>query len=198
MAVELSDTELGIPGAGTVGRWVRESPEGFAFTVRAPKIIAESGFAKTKENRAVLKELAGLVETLNARAAVFTAPDTFKPTRATKAALQAFCSGLPSSIPTIVLDLPAWKPSVVMDTVAKRKVITAVDPLQEEWPVHKKMAYLQLPGPAGHRSRYDAESLEAIEARCLEIAKQTSEVFCVFRNIDMHANAKSLRAALGQ
>ncbi len=60
------------------------------------------------------------------------------------------------------------------------------------------MAYLQLPGPAGHRSRYDAESLEAIEARCLEIEKQTSEVFCVFRNIDMHANAKSLRAALGQ
>ena len=89
MAVELADTELGIPGAGTVGRWVRESPEGFAFTVRAPKIIAESGFAKNKENRTAMKELAELVTKLDARAAVFTAPDSFRATRATKAAL--FC-----------------------------------------------------------------------------------------------------------
>ena len=66
LAVELSDTELGIPGAGTVRRWLRESPEGFQFTVRAPKVIAESGFEKNTENKQLMRELTELITTLNA------------------------------------------------------------------------------------------------------------------------------------
>jgi len=196
MAVELSDTELGIPGAGTVRRWLRESPEGFQFTIRAPKVIAESGFAKTKENRGLMKELGELMQTLDAKAAVFIAPETFKPSRANKAAVQAFCSNLPTSLPHVILDLPSWKPSVVTETAAKRKVSAAFDPLNDEAPNDKGFAYLRLPGPAGHRSRYDEVALDEIARLCGVADEKTQTVFCTFRNIDMHANGKSLRLLL--
>ncbi len=197
MAVELSDTELGIPGQGTVRRWIRESPDGFQFTIRAPKVIAESGFAKTKENRELMKEFAVLFKTLNAKAAVFIAPESFKPTRSNKAAVQAFCSSLPASIPRVVLDFPSWKPSIVHETAAKRKVSAAYDPLNDVPPKDKAFAYLRLPGPAGHRSRYDEPSLDEIARLCQVASEQSQSVFCTFRNIDMHANGKSLRTLLG-
>lgn len=196
MAVELSDTELGIPGAGTVRRWLRESPEGFQFTVRAPKVIAESGFQKNAENKQLLRELAELITTLNAQAAVFIAPESFKPTRTNKANLQAFFASIPAAIPNVVLDLPSWKPHVIEETVKKRKVSAAFDPLNDTHRPSGKFAYIRLPGPAGHRSRYDDATLQEIADKCQEVASSTAEVFCTFRNIDMHANGKGLRTLL--
>ena len=37
--VEISETELGIPGAGTVRRWLREAPEGFVFTLPIVSLV---------------------------------------------------------------------------------------------------------------------------------------------------------------
>ncbi len=48
-AVEIADTEIGIPGMGSIRRWQREAPEGFAFTVLAPATIGASGFAEGGE-----------------------------------------------------------------------------------------------------------------------------------------------------
>lgn len=200
-AVEISDTELGIPGSGTVRRWLREAPEGFAFTALAPKEIAASGFAKTKENKALVEAFGDFAETLGARAVVFQAPEDFKATKATKAAVKAFVTWLPKQLggadgPRIILDFPGWKPSEVTAAGGKR-VIAAYDPLQDEPPKDAGFAYLRLPGPAGHRSRYDEETVDKIVAVCQRVKDDVETAFCVFRNIDMQANGSVVLAKVG-
>ena len=194
-SVEISDTELGIPGAGTVRRWLRESPDGFAFTALAPKAISESGFRKTKENAALIEEFAKFAETLKAHAVVFRADDTFKATKATKTAIKAFVGWLPDDLPQVVIDLPAWKPKDVQAACGKKPVVVAYDPLLEQAPpAVVDFAYMRMPGPAGHRSRYDEESVDKIVEHCQAI--EAEKAFCVFRNIDMQANATSVREKL--
>lgn len=193
-SVEISDTELGIPGAGTVRRWLRESPEGFAFTALAPKEIGESGFSRSKENMSLIVAFAELAETLGARAIVFQAPGDFAPTRATKTAIKSFLGWLPEGLPAVVLDLPGWKTSEVEKVVDKLGAAVAYDPLLDEAPTNKELVYARLPGPAGHRSRYDEDSVERIHAHCEAIDAKLA--FCVFRNIDMQANGSALREKL--
>ena len=57
------------------------------------------------------------------------------------------------------------------------------------------MAYLTLPGPAGYRSRYDEDTVDQIGAICKRSGAETT--LCVFRNIDMEANAKGLIEVVG-
>ncbi len=193
-SVEISDTELGIPGAGTVRRWLRESPKGFAFTALAPKEIGESGFRRTKENRALIDAFAEFAETLSAQAIVFQAPEEFAPTRASKTAVKSFLSWLPDDLPRIVIDLPSWKTAEVEQVIGKHDAVAAYDPLHDEAPESRDFIYARLPGPAGHRSRYDEESIDKIYEHCAGIEAELA--FCVFRNIDMQANGTGLRAKL--
>ena len=189
-AIEIADTELGMPGAGTVRRWLREAPKGFAFAVLAPKLIAASGFKASKETQTALSDIRKLADTLHARAIVIAAPDDFKPGRTTRSALEAFVKSLPSGSPTIVLDLPAWKSQVVASIIGGRRMAVAYDPLNDDPAPSSAMAYVRLPGPAGHRSRYDDASIEQIAAHCATNEAET--VFVAFRNIDMYANARHL------
>ena len=73
-AVEISDTENAVPGAGTVRRWLREAPAGFAFTVLAPKGIAAGGFLQKGKTTPGLMETVEVAKTLGAKAIVFAAP----------------------------------------------------------------------------------------------------------------------------
>ncbi len=191
-SVEISDTELGIPGAGTTRRWLRESPDGFAFTALAPKVFAESGFSKTKDNKALAEAFAEFAERVSAEAVIFQHTE-FKHNKANRTTLKAFVNWLPKTLPQIVIDLPEWKPEQVVDACAG-KVIAAYDPLVQGPPAGD-MLYARLPGPAGHRSRYDEDSIAAIAAHCEEHSE--AEGFLVFRNIDMQTNGTALRQKLG-
>lgn len=194
-AVEISDTELGIPGAGTVRRWLRESPKGFAFTALAPKEIGESGFRRTNENKELIEAIGEFAETLGAQAIVFQAPEEFDCTKGNKTAVKSFLSWLPDGLPKVVMDLPGWKPTDVAKTIGKRDAYVAFDPLLDEAPPLGDFVYARLPGPAGHRSRYDEESVEQVAEAMKAIEAET--VFCVFRNIDMEPNGTALRELLG-
>jgi len=188
-AVEISDTELGIPGDGTIRRWLRESPKGFGFTVLAPKAIAASGFAKTQENKEHVAAIGEVATKLSAHAVVLRAGMDMKPNRANRAALKAFVATIPKNYPRVVLDLPAWKPHQIEATAGDRFHI-AYDALNDEPPAVGDLDYIRLPGPAGHRSRYDEESLKELAEH---IAASPAEIqFCVFRNVDMHTNATAL------
>lgn len=196
--VEISETELGIPGAGTVRRWMREAPEGFVFTLLAPKEIAASGFQLTPANEKLVKEVGALCKTMNAQAVVFAAPPEFLPTRPNKSAVKKFVESLPARYPKAVVSLGGFKLSDTLAAIdGKKNVIAAYDPLQDDPPPGKSdLAYLRLPGPAGFRSRYDETSLErVVEHLRTSRAKLT---VCVFHNIDMHANATRARELLGQ
>ena len=87
--------------------------------------------------------------------------------------------------------------SVVGAIDGKKNVVPAYDPLQDELGNGKpELAYLRLPGPAGHRSRYDEASLEKVVAQVK--ASKAKITVCVFHNVDMHANATRARELLGQ
>jgi uncharacterized protein YecE (DUF72 family) len=196
--VEISETELGIPGAGTVRRWLREAPEGFVFTLLAPKEIAASGFQLNPTNDKLIKDVGALCKSMKAEAVVFAAPPEVGPTRPNKTALKKFVEALPARYPKAVLSLSGWKLSEVQSAIdGKKNVIPAFDPLQDEIGNEKaELVYLRLPGPAGHRSRYDEASLERIVARVK--ASKAKNTMCVFHNVDMHANATRARELLGQ
>jgi uncharacterized protein YecE (DUF72 family) len=105
---------------------------------------------------------------------------------------------VPARYPKAVLSLSGWKLSEVLAAIdGKKNVIPAYDPLQDEFTSAKtELAYLRLPGPAGHRSRYDETSLEKVVAQVK--ASKAKTTVCVFHNVDMHANATRARELLGQ
>jgi uncharacterized protein YecE (DUF72 family) len=196
--VEISETELGIPGAGTVRRWQREAPEGFVFSLLAPKDIVTTGFELSEATSKLVKDVGALCKDMKALAVVFSAPPEFVSNRANKAAVKKFVEALPARYPKAVLSLAAWKLADVTSAIDDKKgVIAAYDPLQDDkQPGKVDLAYLRLPGPAGHRSRYDEGSLEKITAHLK--ASKAKLTMCVFHNIDMHANATRTRELLGQ
>ena len=193
-SVEISDTEIAMPGAGSVRRWIREAPEGFAFTVLAPKEISISGFRRTKENKALCEQVTELANSLEAKAIVFAADEDFKHGKAARTAIRSFLGFVPDDMPPIVLDLPAWKPSDIAAACTDRGAIAAYDPLLQEPPPEASRVYLRLPGPAGHRSRYDEASVDKIAEHCKGLKSDLT--FCVFLNIDMQTNATQLMKRL--
>ncbi len=197
-AVEISDTEIAMPGRGSIRRWIREAPEGFAFTVLAPKILGESSFKKTAEGTEALDAVMGLCDELGSHAIVFSAAETFKPTKANRAALKRFAARLPKDGITPVFDLPAWKPAQVVEASGRADVVAAYDPLLSEPAETGPMRYIRVAGPAGHRSRYDEQSIEQL-AQHLEQFDDFEErdTFFVFCNIDMQTNANQLISRLG-
>ncbi len=198
LAVEISETELGIPGAGTVRRWLREAPEGFTFTLLAPKDLATSNFELNPVNDKLVKEIGVLSKSMGGHAVVFAAPPEFLANRAAKSAVKKFVESLPARYPRAVFSLPGWKlPDVRAAIDGKKNVFAAYDPLLENPGVTKEeFVYLRMLGPAGHRSRYDEGSLEKIVNHVKTL--KAKEVICVFHNIDMHANASRARELLGQ
>lgn len=201
LAVEISETELGIPGAGTVRRWQREAPEGFTFTLLAPKDIAGSGFESNPNNDKLVKEIGALCKSMGAHAVVFAAPPEYICNRANKSAVKKFVESLPARYPRAVLSLPGFKLADIRSAIdGKKNVFAAYDPLLEDPGTTKdEFVYLRMLGPAGHRSRYDEGSLEKIVAHVKALkASKVKEVICVFHNIDMHANATRARELLGQ
>jgi uncharacterized protein YecE (DUF72 family) len=193
-AVEISDTEIGIPGAGTTRRWLREAPSEAAFTVLAGKQLAESGFVADDKNLEILKDVGEFAKTLDAKALVICGGVEFGPTRPNRANLRKFFEALPEGLPRVVVDMPGWPLATVEATIKDKQLTIAYDPLEEE-PHHVgEFAYVRLMGPSGYRSRYDDEAMDKIAAYCN--ACKAKEVFCVFRNSDRFVNAKRAMAAL--
>ena len=119
--VEISETELGIPGAGTVRRWLREAPEGFTFSLLAPKDIANAGYVLNPATEKLVKEVGQLSKSMKAEAVVFAAPPEFGPTRPNKTALKKFVEALPARYPRVVLSMQGWKHSDVLAAIDGKK-----------------------------------------------------------------------------
>ena len=108
--------------------------------------------------------------------------------------MRAFLGFLPAKMPPVVFDLPAWKPADIVAACGDRPAVAAYDPLRQDAPPADEMTYIRLPGPAGHRSRYDEESIAKLAEHCNSL--KTELGFCVFRNIDMQTNAAQLMKKL--
>jgi uncharacterized protein YecE (DUF72 family) len=196
--VEISETELGIPGAGTVRRWQREAPEGFSFSLLAPKEIAVQGFVWNAATEKLVKDIGALAKSMEALAVVFAAPPEFTPTRPNKSAVKKFVEALPARYPRAILSLGGFKRADVLASIdGKKNVLAAYDPLTDTLEAGKhEFLYMRMPGPAGHRSRYDEVALDKVATAAK--ASKAKLTLCVFHNIDMHANATRARELLGQ
>ena len=187
-AVEIADTELGLPGTGTLRRWQREAVPSCVFTLLAPKTIASAGFTLDPGTKQTVSAVAGFAKQLKARAVIFAANDELTPTKSHRAQLRAFAEHVSKLIKTPVIDLPGWPKRELNATFKDLNVCLAFDPLLDEPVAKAPFAYARMAGPSGYKSRYDAASLD----RVVELCQRSSakHLFVAFRNIDRYENSK--------
>jgi uncharacterized protein YecE (DUF72 family) len=193
--VEVQETHRAVPGPGTIRRWRREAPDGFQFALLGPREIAQESFRAGKVIETALKTLELVQEELHAQVAIFLPPPDFSHSRPNKSALRDFLSVVRTRFSTVVFDAgPAWNPEEADELAEETKTLAVRDPLQHG--VSKRgQAYYRLPGPAGHKSRYEDPAIE----RLAEIAKgaEHEHAHYVFTNVDMFADGRRFKRAIG-
>jgi len=193
--VEVQETHRAVPGPGTIRRWRREAPEGFQFALLGPREIAQESFRSGKVIETALKTLELVQEELHAQVAIFLPPTDFAHSRSNKSALKDFLAVVRARFSTVVFDAgPAWNPEEADELAEDTQTLAVRDPLQHG--VSKRgHAYYRLPGPAGHKSRYEDPAIE----RLAEIAKSAGHEHAhyVFTNVDMFADGRRFKRAVG-
>lgn len=192
--VEIQETHHALPGMGTIRRWRREAPNGFTFAMLAPREIGQEGFREGKVVETALKSLLEVGKELEATIAVFVCPPEFAQNRANKAAVKDFLSSVRKKFDRVVWEAPVtWDPDDAAALAAEVKVIPARDPLAHGM-LDTSVAYYRLPGPAGHKSRYEDPAIEKLAALAKDAKHK--DVTYVFTNVDMFADAKRFKKAM--
>ncbi|MGD0524953.1 MAG: DUF72 domain-containing protein [Polyangiaceae bacterium] len=192
--VEVQDTHVTQPGTGTIRRWRREAPPGFTFAALAPKDIGTEGFREGKITETALKNLVDVAKELDAQTAVFSAPPDFTSSRGNKTAVKDFLASVKKKFKRIVWEpSPAWDADDASALAAESGAVAARDPLASGL-AKGAFGYYRLPGPAGHKSRYEDPAIERLAAIASD-PKNEHAVF-VFTNVDMFADAKRLKKAM--
>ena len=192
--VEVQETHVTLPGTGTIRRWRREAPEGFVFSVQAPREIGQEGFRSGKVTESAIKSLREVAKELEATTALFIAPPDFSTARASKAMVKEFIGSVKKKFDRIVWEAPlSWNPEDAAALAEDAGAIAARDPLTQGLG-QGEVAYYRLPGPAGHKSRYEDPAIE----RLADLARSAEHLDAtyVFTNVDMFADAKRLKKAL--
>ncbi len=191
--VEITETLISVPGTGTVKRWRREAPPTFTFALLAPREIAQEGFKESKVTEVALGTLLSVKKELSAETVVFVVPPEIASQKAVRAAASAFLGKVKKKFARVILDAAHWEPSDVEDVAAAAKALPARDPLAHGL-LPAKVAYYRLPGPAGHKSRYEDHSMEKLGE--LAASATHTDATYVFTNVDMTQDAKRLMRAL--
>ncbi|HMI83712.1 MAG TPA: DUF72 domain-containing protein [Polyangiaceae bacterium] len=192
--VEVQETHVALPGPGTIRRWRREAPEGFQFALLGPREVGQEGFRDGKVVETALRMLSGVAKELEATTAIFVAPPEFPPTRPNKAAVSDFLSSVRKNFNRVIFEPPpGWDPDESDEIAAGAHALAARDPLSHGLS-KVAFAYYRLPGPAGHKSRYEDPAIE----RLADIAKKGKhkEAMYVFTNVDMFSDAKRFKKAM--
>ncbi len=192
--VEVQETHLAVPGPGTVRRWRREAPPGFEFALLGPREIGQEGFRPGKVVENALRVLTEVAAELESQTAVFVAPPDFTSARANKLALKEFLRLVGRHFQRVVFDVSAaWDPEEADEIAEESKALAVRDPLASGLS-KRNVAYYRLPGPAGHKSRYEDPAIE----RLAEIAAGNVEQAAtyVFTNVDMFADAKRFKRSI--
>ena len=192
--VEVQETHVTQPGTGTIRRWRREAPPGFAFAMLAPREIGQEGFREGKVVETALKAVAEVGKELEAKIAVFVAPAEFTASRGNKAAVKEFLSTVKKRFDRVIWEAPpAWDPDDAEGLATDAGVIAARDPLLHG-SSKAAVAYYRLAGPAGHKSRYEDPAIDKL-AEIARTAKNKDATY-VFTNVDMFADAKRFKKAV--
>jgi uncharacterized protein YecE (DUF72 family) len=191
--VEIQETNLAVPGPGTIRRWAREAPKGFEFALLGPREIIQEGFKPGKVVETALETLATVRDALEAKRAVFVAPVEFTPTKTNKANLRAFLELVRPQYENVVFDCPAFKPDDADSIAEDTKTLAARDPLHQGLSKRPE-AYYRLPGPAGRKSRYEDPAIEQLAE--IALGGKDQKAHYIFANVDMFSDAKRFRKAV--
>jgi uncharacterized protein YecE (DUF72 family) len=192
--VEVQDTHVTQPGTGTIRRWRREAPPGFSFALLAPRDIGTEGFREGKVTETALKNLVDVGKELDAQTAIFSASPDFTPSRANKTAVKEFLAGVKKKFKRIVWEPPpAWDADDASALAAESGAVASRDPLANGL-AKATFGYYRLPGPAGHKSRYEDPAIERLAAIASD--PKNEHAIYVFTNVDMFADAKRLKRAM--
>jgi uncharacterized protein YecE (DUF72 family) len=193
--VEIQETHRAVPGSGTIRRWRREAPDDFEFAVLGPREVGQEGFRSGKVVETALGTLEEVAAELSARTVVFTAAADFAQSRPNRQALRDFLKLAKQQFQVVVFDPGlVWDPEDADALADETGTIAARDALVHG-PSARSVAYYRLPGPAGHKSRYEDPAIE----RLAEIAHSARHEVAhyVFANVDMFADAKRFKKAFG-
>jgi uncharacterized protein YecE (DUF72 family) len=193
--VEIQETHRAVPGPGTIRRWRREAPNNFQFAVLGPREVAQEGFRSGKVIETALVGLLEVAAELEARTAVFVAPPDFAETRPNKAALRDFLVLAKTKFDVVVFEPGLdWDADHADALASETDTLAARDPLRHG-SSKRPVAYYRLPGPAGHKSRYEDPAIE----RLAEIAHEAKNeaAHYVFTNVDRFADAKRFKKSYG-
>lgn len=194
MFVEIQETHHALPGMGTIRRWRREAPKDFTFAMLAPREIGQEGFRAGKVVETALKSLLDVGKELDASIAIFVSPPELVQNRANKAAVKEFLTGVRKKFTRVVWEAPpTWDADGAADLALDAKVIPARDPLAHGM-LDAPIAYYRLPGPAGHKSRYEDPAIEKLAALAKDAKHK--DVTYVFTNVDMFADAKRFKKSM--
>ncbi len=192
--MEIQETHHALPGMGTIRRWRREAPDGFVFSMLAPREIGQEGFREGKVVETALKTLLEVGKELESKIAVFSSPPELVGNRANKAAVKDFLTGVRKKFDRVIWEAPlTWDADDAAAIAADAKVIAARDPLLHGL-TDAPVAYYRLAGPAGHKSRYEDPAIEKL-ALLAKDAKHKDATY-VFTNVDMFADAKRFKKAM--
>lgn len=189
--VEVQETHRSVPGPGTVRRWRREAPKNFEFALIGPREISQETFRAGKVVETALNTLNGVADQLTARCAVFVAGSDFAANRSNKSALRDFLVAVKEHFPMVVFEPgPAWDPEDADTLADDTGTIASRDPLAHGTS-SRRVAYYRLPGPAGHKSRYEDPAIEKLAELCANAKHDRSHY--VFTNVDMFADGKRFK-----
>jgi uncharacterized protein YecE (DUF72 family) len=192
--VEVQETHVAQPGTGTIRRWRREAPPGFDFALLAPREIGQEGFREGKVTETALRNLTDVAKELEAHTAIFVAPPDFASSRGNKTAVKDFLASVKKKFKRIVWEPPlAWDADEAQSIAAESGATAARDPLASG-ASRAAFAYYRLPGPAGHKSRYEDPAIEKL-ADVARASKNENATY-VFTNVDMFADAKRFKKAM--
>lgn len=192
--VEVQDTHLAAPGPGTVRRWRREAPEGFRFAMLGPREIGQEGFRDGMVVETALRTLESVGRELDADTVILVAPPDFAPSRANKAAVKDLLTAVRKRFNRVVFEpAPGWDADETETMAFEVGAIAARDPLVAGMS-KADVAYYRMPGPAGHKSRYEDPAIDRLGELARSAPRQNATY--VFTNVDMFADAKRLKKVL--
>ncbi len=88
---------------------------------------------------------------------------------------------------------PAWDADEAQNLATESGAVAARDPLANGTTT-AAVGYYRLPGPAGHKSRYEDPAIEKLAE--IALAHKNKHATFVFTNVDMFADAKRLKKAM--
>lgn len=192
--VEVQETHVAPPGSGTVRRWRREAPDGFRFAMVGPREIGQEGFREGMVVETALKTLEAVGRELEADTVILVAPPDFAPNRANKTAVRELLTIVGQRFARVIFDpAPGWDADETEAMATEVGALAARDPLTVGIS-KRKVAYYRLPGPAGHKSRYEDPAIDRLGELARSVTDQ--EATYVFTNVDMFADAKRLKKVL--